>query len=492
MKRESIAETELIKEWCFEENDARGLNPKQLTLGSNKMAQWKCSKCGNIYEAKILNRGVNKRGGPYCSNRKIKPGFNDLATTNPDLVKEWDFEKNVIKPNEVSRGSREKVWWKCHEGHRYQASIYHRTSGNTACPECNNGRQTSFAEQAVFFYVKKAFPDTISRYKDIFANGMELDIYIPIYKIGIEYDGYHWHKKEKREREIRKYQICQKHGIKLIRIKERAMDDDNYGETADIIMSSGNLEDKKNLSFVIQNLMIELTTFNIKPYSLFPFEVNIDKDEFEIRKYMTKVKNNSFKDLYPEIAKEWDYDKNGPSKPEMFKSGSDAKVYWKCKKCGHEWKTSISHRVEGTGCPNCYRKKNKGENHTGARRVYQYSKEGKFIKEWPCIIDAKNELGINDSNISMCANHKRQTAGGFRWEFVKFDKLALIPKKENKSRLNLNGKAVVQMDDKGNEIARYASMKEAGRALGRDSSSITRVIKGELKKFAGYYWKLDK
>lgn len=36
MKRESIAEMELIKEWCFEENDARGLNPKQLTLGSNK------------------------------------------------------------------------------------------------------------------------------------------------------------------------------------------------------------------------------------------------------------------------------------------------------------------------------------------------------------------------------------------------------------------------------------------------------------------------
>lgn len=36
MKRESIAETELIKEWCFEENDTRGLNPKQLTLGSSK------------------------------------------------------------------------------------------------------------------------------------------------------------------------------------------------------------------------------------------------------------------------------------------------------------------------------------------------------------------------------------------------------------------------------------------------------------------------
>lgn len=47
------------------------------------------------------------------------------------------------------------------------------------------------------------------------------------------------------------------------------------------------------------------------------------------------------------------------------------------------------------------------------------------------------------------------------------------------------------MDAEGNEIARCPSMKEAGRALGKDSSSITKVLKGKLKTFAGHYWKLE-
>ena len=71
------------------------------------------------------------------------------------------------------------------------------------------------------------------------------------------------------------------------------------------------------------------------------------------------------------------------------------------------------------------------------------------------------------------------------------DDIGPIPKKEKKSRININGKPVIQMDAEGNEIARYPSMKEAGRALGKHSSSITRVLKGKLKTFAGYYWKLE-
>ena len=75
-----------------------------------------------------------------------------------------------------------------------------------------------------FYYIKKQFPDAINRYKDIFNNGMELDIFIPSISSAIEYDGIAYHKNNKIQREERNYQICKEHNIKLIRIKEQKLD----------------------------------------------------------------------------------------------------------------------------------------------------------------------------------------------------------------------------------------------------------------------------
>ena len=68
-----------------------------------------------------------------------------------------------------------------------------------------------------------------------------------------------------------------------------------------------------------------------------------------------KIGVNDLKTLYPEIAKEWNYDKNGDLKPEQFLPKSGKKVWWRCSICGHEWKTEIRNRTNGHGCP-AYRK----------------------------------------------------------------------------------------------------------------------------------------
>ena len=52
----------------------------------------------------IGKRARLKCGCPYCANRKLLPGFNDLQTLLPEFVKNhWDFERNkgIIEPNEV-------------------------------------------------------------------------------------------------------------------------------------------------------------------------------------------------------------------------------------------------------------------------------------------------------------------------------------------------------------------------------------------------------
>ena len=54
---------------------------------------------------------------------------------------------------------------------------------------------------------------------------------------------------------------------------------------------------------------------------------------------------------------EWDYEKNNGVNPLSLPKGSHTKVWWKCSKCGHEWKAEVRQRVKGLGkCPKCAKK----------------------------------------------------------------------------------------------------------------------------------------
>ena len=73
-------------------------NFDKLSSYSHKKVWWKCSK-GHSYEAIVSNRTRVGSGCPYCSNKKAGYG-NDLKSKNPTLVKEWDYKKNMTKPEE--------------------------------------------------------------------------------------------------------------------------------------------------------------------------------------------------------------------------------------------------------------------------------------------------------------------------------------------------------------------------------------------------------
>ena len=149
-------------------------------------------------------------------------GFNDLAHINPYIAKEWNYEKNGNKiPQKYTCKSGIKVWWKCEKGHEWKTSISNRSRGD-GCPKCNSGIRTSFPEQAIYFYVKKIYPDAVNRCTDVLPNGMEIDIFIPSINVGIEYDGSVWHESDKAlEKEVKKYIECKRNDIFLIRVKEK-------------------------------------------------------------------------------------------------------------------------------------------------------------------------------------------------------------------------------------------------------------------------------
>ena len=101
------------------------------------------------------------------------------------------------------------VWWQCRYGHEWKSIINSRNSG-VGCPVCQKSKQTSFPEQVIYYYIKKAYPDALNGYRDIFPNTMELDIYIPKLKTGIEYDGLAWHSDTLSEkREFNKYNMVE-------------------------------------------------------------------------------------------------------------------------------------------------------------------------------------------------------------------------------------------------------------------------------------------
>lgn len=104
---------EMANEWDYEKNATL---PSQYTIKSNQRVWWKC-KLGHEWEATITSR--TKSDGhisqcPYCSNRYVLAGYNDLATTHPSLALQWNQDKNKnLSPQMVSSGSNKKVWWIC-------------------------------------------------------------------------------------------------------------------------------------------------------------------------------------------------------------------------------------------------------------------------------------------------------------------------------------------------------------------------------------------
>ena len=334
---------EIYKLWDYSKNN--GKTPADFTgVYSNKKIYLICQN-GHPYKTSIseYHRG---RGCPVCSNKKVIMGVNDLATTHPDLAKEWDLKKNgELTPQQITHGSQKKVWWKCQNGHSWKAIVYSRAAG-TGCPECLKEYQTSLTEKTFTFYLSKYFSDLKENVHLKELGKRELDIYIPSLKLAIEYDGHNWHKNPKSD--LIKDEICNENGITIIRIREDGCI--KYSSSAHFIdapQSHGNiliLKDTVNALFRLINELFGLSLQKIE---------SVEPDITAINEsFYSYHKSNSLAVKCPNILKEWDYDKNGDLKPESISAGSSIKVWWKCEK-GHSWNAVVSSRVRGNGCPYC-------------------------------------------------------------------------------------------------------------------------------------------
>ena len=330
---------DLLKEWDFDKND---ILPTQVTAGSGKYVWWKCTK-GHEWQARICNR-TSGSACIYCTGQKPITGTNDLISTNPELLDKWDWEKNgELRPELFMKGSNKKVWWRCALGHSWQATISHITSG-TGCPHCFSENQTSFAEQSIVFYLSKH--TLVENRKQI--KGYEIDIFLPDYQIGFEYDGIRYHSSDRnRNKEKDKDLFCCQCGIELYHIKES--DKFEFDRSNKVIYCYPDV-DYKYIEIVIKFIK-EIVNIDLG-------EVNISRDRISIyNQYLHSIKENSITTKFPFLIDEWNYEKNGNLLPQNFTTGSNKKVWWRCSRCNSSYETSIARKVNGTNCPYCAGKK---------------------------------------------------------------------------------------------------------------------------------------
>lgn len=258
-------------------------SPSQFTYGSGKKVWWVCDK-GHEWETKIYLKVNNNSQCPYCANKKVLSGFNDITTTHPNIVNLWhptknlpekpenfvagsrkkvwwlgecghEWEtpihskvlqqtscpkckpsnnlltthplltkewspKNIVKPEDFTYGSETKTLWVCENKHEWSSSIRNRTSGK-GCPQCSATNFSSKPEKELQDFIISLGLKIDMNTKNIIAP-YELDIYVPELQIAVEFNGLYWHDENHKPKSYHydKWKACNEKGVQLIQVWE--------------------------------------------------------------------------------------------------------------------------------------------------------------------------------------------------------------------------------------------------------------------------------
>ena len=305
--------------------EASNWDPKTVTIGSHKKVEWICSN-GHKYDAQVNNR-VSGRGCPYCVNKKVLSGYNDVATIHPALAKEadgWD-------PSLVLAGGNYKLGWKCKFGHSFEAPFIARARGDN-CPICSGHK------------LLIGFNDLKSTHPDISE------------------EAYRWNPKSVSQgMNVKRQWKCQKGHIFSSTINNRTS-----GRGCPYCSGQKVLIGFNDLATTHPDLAEQLVdgdalTISKGTKKSFTWNCNLGHTWTASVGSRTNLGSNcpycsgfaawpGFNDLattHPDLASEadgWD--------PTKISAGHNGKKSWKCK-AGHRWKSLVSSRSTGVGCPSC-------------------------------------------------------------------------------------------------------------------------------------------
>ena len=197
----------LAKQWHITKNGDS--TPHMVTQGSHKQIWWQCEQ-GHEWETMVVNRTNMRSNCPYCSNKKVLKGYNDIATTHLHLAKYFASEEDTYTH---THSSGKRVELKCPNcGYKKQMGINKLTHQGFSCDLCSDG--ISYPEKIMSSVLTKLNIEFTKQMS--YDNGKhKYDFYLPKYNCIIETHGMQHYEWQGRGRSLKEEQENDKYKRKL-------------------------------------------------------------------------------------------------------------------------------------------------------------------------------------------------------------------------------------------------------------------------------------
>lgn len=326
----------------------------QDAIGSHKY--WWICKLGHQWQS--TRKSVTNC--PYCNNRKVLAGFNDLATKYPMVAKRWASKLNMgLTPKRVLFGTKRKVWWVCEKGHEYLKSISAEVA-NSSCPYCSGQKVLSgFNDLATKYPFLLSYWDvdknTVSP-NEVTAKSRHLAVW------KCPTCAYAW---EKTIISVTQYKDRYSDGEICSECRERCKS--AYQSVKRVPKKLSRLVDVKGVRKSSDEVYIGVGEFTITGGTTMvskPVAWTCPEGHSWSRSIREQLKHNncpecsriknSLGECFPKLLTEWNYAKNKGIDPMRVSYSSAQRVWWVCEK-RHEWETYAYQRTgnHGTQCPIC-------------------------------------------------------------------------------------------------------------------------------------------
>ena len=265
---------------------------------------------------------------------------------NAQLMAEWNWERNTdFDPVQLTLGSNKKVWWRCSQGHEWQATIYDRYNGN-GCPYCSGRKALKGYNDLSSVNPTLAEEWNWERNNDLSPIDVTPNSNRKVWWKCSK--GHEWqaiianrHKGSACPYCSGRCAVKGKNDLKTANpaLANEWNYEKNSGLTpAEVTPNSGQrLWWKCGAGHEWQARVADRNKGKGCPYCA---------GQKVLRGY------NDLQTVNPALSREWNYERNDNLRPNAFTANSNEKVWWKCRK-GHEWQATISHRNNGRGCPIC-------------------------------------------------------------------------------------------------------------------------------------------
>ena len=128
------------------------------------------------------------------------------------------------------------------------------------------------------------------------------------------------------------------------------------------------------------------------------------------------------------------------------------------------------HRLSGKDCPN-------------SKQVCQLDLNGSLIRIWDCATDAANELGIDQSSISMVCSGRRKTAGNYVWihkeDYDENQNYQRVPQIKDRGK---GTKPVLLLSEDNSVLREFYSINYASTELGISVEGVRKICRHKIKK----------